>query len=107
MDSGKKGLDTGPRLKAIYVSYMSCHNDRGRTLSVGECNSPRGGVKAPLQHHYPLRAELDKGGLKVEPIWERILTENTGVSSYVQRKIDRRVRDHVSTQDEGWSQYLL
>jgi hypothetical protein len=28
-----KGLGTAPRIKAMYASYMSCHNDWARTLS--------------------------------------------------------------------------
>src|SRR5207245_884918 len=36
---------------------MSCHRYRARTLSSGEFTSPRGGVKPPPPHHYPLRAD--------------------------------------------------
>jgi hypothetical protein len=106
-DSNHKGLDSTPRVKSIYPSYMSCHNDRARTLSMGESTSPRCGAMPPPLHHYPLRNELDKGGLKVEPTWERKLTQNKRLTCYFRRSIDGRVRDRVSTQDEGSSQYLL
>jgi hypothetical protein len=56
----------------IYVLIMACHSDRARTLSVGEFTSPRGGAEPRPPHHYPLRADLDKGGLKVGQGWERI-----------------------------------
>jgi hypothetical protein len=86
-------LDTASRVKAIYVYMMSCHIYRARTL-----NWPWARL---------LRADLDKGGLKVEPAFERQLTQNTGASPYFQRRIVRRVLGQVSTQNEGTSNQLI
>jgi hypothetical protein len=108
------------------MSYMTCHYNRipafnwawarplrgsaavwRRSGDPALAGSPLGGVRPPLQHHYPLRAELDNGGLNVGPAWERKLIEKTGVNSYFWRRTDRRVVRGVSTQNEGSSRHLL
>jgi hypothetical protein len=60
----KKRLDTAPRVRAIWVSYMACHNYHARTMSWPWAR--------------PLRAGLNKGGLKMEPAWESILSPQIG-----------------------------
>jgi hypothetical protein len=92
-DSDKKGLDTAPRPEVIYVLYMSCYSDHSRTLT--------------LPWAWPLRAELDKGGLKVEPAWEINLTENTGLSAYFRCELERRVPVYINSQDEGDSHNFI
>jgi hypothetical protein len=69
--------------------------------------SPRDGVKPPLLDQYPLCAELDKGGLKVEPAWEGDLTENTGLSQYFLRGIERRALLYKNSQDGGGSHNVI
>jgi hypothetical protein len=105
---------------------MAWHYDRVRTMSwpwawplrgssavwrrsgdPAPAGSPLGGVKPSLLHHYPLRADLYNGGLKVEPAWERLLTENTGLSLYFLRGIECRVLLYKNSQDGGDSQNVI
>jgi hypothetical protein len=113
-------------VKIRCVSYMACQNEPARTLNwprawpmrrsgavwcrsgdPAPAGAPLGGVKPPLLHHYPLRAEIDKGGLKVEPAWEGKLAENTGLSLYFLRGIERRALLYRNSQDGGDSQNVI
>jgi hypothetical protein len=122
----EKRLDTIPRVRALYVSYMSWQSNRTRTLTLpwawpqrgsgavwrrrgdpAPAGPPHGGVKPPPLHHYLLRAELDKGRLKVEPAGEINLTENTGLSAFFRCELKRRVPVYINSQDEGDSHNFI